>query len=236
VTTPDDERSGEEPTVLYTVIDRVAHIRMNRPRALNAINRSLHDGIMDGLERAGRDDNVVVVVISGAGKAFSAGGDLKESASGVAIAVPLELAHAIWDFPKPVIAAVHGFCLGHSFQMAAVCDLTIATQSAKFGEVQINHGASPPILITPYVVGIKHAKEILLLGEIFDADWALRAGVVNRVVPDDQLDAEVEKITARLTSLSPAALAKNKQLTNAAYLETRLIAGVDISRRAPAAE
>lgn len=223
----------EEPTLLYSVSDRVAYLRMNRPKVHNAINRSLHDGIMDGLEAAAKDDEVVSIVISGVGKSFSAGGDLKESALGNGIAVPIDLAHAIWEHPKPVIAAVHGYCLGHAFEMAAVCDLTVAAQSTAFGEVQIGNGASPPILITPHVVSIKHAKEILLLGEIFDADYAYRVGLVNRVVPDDKLDAEVAKITSRLAELAPAALAKNKRLTNDIFIATQITEGTVIPRTSP---
>jgi enoyl-CoA hydratase/carnithine racemase len=225
----------DEPAAVYTVVDRVAYLRMNRPRVLNAINRALHDAIMDGLQQAGDDDDVAAVVLSGNGKAFSAGGDLKESAEGNGIAVPIDIAHAIWDLPKPVIASVHGYCLGHAFEIAAVCDLIVAAQSATFGEVQINHGGSPPILITPHVVGLMHAKEILLLGEIFDADWAFRVGLVNRVVPDDQLDAEVARITTRLSSLDPRALAKNKRLVNATFVEAGLVEGMHIPRTPPPA-
>ena len=197
------------------MVDRVAYVRMNRPRVLNAINRALHDGIMDGLRQAG-GMTTSRRRISGNGKSFSAGGDLKESAAwATASRYRSRSPTRSGITPKPVIAAVHGYCLGHAFEIAAVCDLTVAAQSATFGEVQINHGGSPPILITPQSVGIQHAKEILLLGEVFDADFAFRVGLVNRVVPDDQLDAEVAKITS---PVEPASTPARWRRTNASSM------------------
>lgn len=84
-----------------------------------------------------------------------------------------------------MIAAVHGYRLGQACEVAAVCDLTVAARSARFGEVEINYGWGPPIPVTPFAAGLKQAKEILLLGEVFDADRALQIGLVNRVVEDD---------------------------------------------------
>ena len=206
----------DEP-VLYRCDNGVAEVTLNRPRALNAINGAVHYGLLRALEQAAADDAVRSVVIRGSGRAFSAGGDLKAVAAGEDVGHPKRLGQAIWDLPKPVIAAVHGYCLGQAFEVAAVCDLTIAAASAVFGEVEINHGWGPPLPITPFALGLKQAKEVLLLGDMITAEVALRMGIVNRVVADEDLDAEVAKITARIAGLKPEAVAGNKRLVNSRY-------------------
>ena len=206
----------DEP-VLYRCENGVAEVTLNRPRALNAINGAVHYGLLRALEQAAADDAVRSVVIRGSGRAFSAGGDLKAVAAGEDVGHPKRLGQAIWDLPKPVIAAVHGYCLGQAFEVAAVCDLTIAAASAVFGEVEINHGWGPPLPITPFALGLKQAKEVLLLGDMITAEVALRMGIVNRVVADEDLDAEVAKITARIAGLKPEAVAGNKRLVNSRY-------------------
>jgi enoyl-CoA hydratase len=206
----------DEP-VLYRCENGVAEVTLNRPRALNAINGAVHYGLLRALEQAAADDAVRSVVIRGSGRAFSAGGDLKAVAAGEDVGHPKRLGQAIWDLSKPVIAAVHGYCLGQAFEVAAVCDLTIAAASAVFGEVEINHGWGPPLPITPFALGLKQAKEVLLLGDMITAEVALRMGIVNRVVADEDLDAEVAKITARIAGLKPEAVAGNKRLVNSRY-------------------
>lgn len=206
----------DEP-VLYRSENGVAEVTLNRPRALNAINGAVHYGLLRALEQAAADDTVRSVVIRGSGRAFSAGGDLKAVAAGEDVGHPKRLGQAIWDLPKPVIAAVHGYCLGQACEVAAVCDLTIAAASAVFGEVEINHGWGPPLPIVPFALGLKQAKEALLLGDMISADAALRMGLVNRVVADEDLDAEVAKITARIAGLKPEAVAGNKRLVNSRY-------------------
>jgi enoyl-CoA hydratase/carnithine racemase len=203
--------------VLYTASGGLAQVTLNRPDALNAINGAVHHGILQALARAAADDTVRAVALRGSGRAFCAGGDLKAVAAGEDVGHPEALGRAIWDLPKPVIAAVHGYCLGQGYELAAVCDLTVAAQSARFGEVEINHGWGPPLPVTPFVLGIKRAKEILLLGEMIDAQLALQIGLVNRVVGDDQLDSEVASIAARVAGLKAEAVASNKRLVNEGY-------------------
>jgi enoyl-CoA hydratase/carnithine racemase len=120
---------------------------------------------------------------------------------------------------------VHGYCLGQACELAAVCDLTVATTSARFGEVEIGLGWGPPLPITPFVLGLKRAKEVLLLGEIFDAELAMQIGLVNRVVSDDGLDAEVAGITERIAGLKPEAVAANKRLINSRYERAGFVPG-----------
>jgi enoyl-CoA hydratase/carnithine racemase len=203
--------------VLYRADGPVARITLNRPGALNAINGQVHRGVLAALARAEADGGVRVVVLGGNGRAFSAGGDLKAVAAGQEMGHPSALGQAIWDLAKPVVAAVHGYCLGQACELAAACDLTLAAESAQFGEVEISHGWGPPLVITPFAVTLKRAKEILLLGEVFGARLALDIGLVNRVVPDTALEAEVGKVASRLAGLAPAAVAGNKRLVNRIY-------------------
>ncbi len=211
--------------VLYRPAEGWAEITLNRPKVLNAINGAVHHGILEGLERAAGDDAIRAVVIRGNGRAFSAGGDLKAVAAGEDVGHPVVLGQAIWNLAKPVIAAVHGYCLGQACEVAAVCDITVAASSTTFGEVEINHGWGPPLPITPFVLGLKRAKEVLLLGEMFDAELAVAIGLVNRVVDDDGLDAEVARIAGRIAALKPAAVAANKRLVNDRYERAGFLPG-----------
>lgn len=213
----DDSSALEGGAVRYRAAGGVAEIMLNRPEVLNAINGAMHHGILAALDRAAGDDAIRAVVIRGSGRAFSAGGDLKAVAAGEDVGHPVALGRAIWNLPKPVIAAVHGYCLGQACELAAVCDLTVAAETARFGEVEINHGWGPPLPITPFVLGLKRAKEILLLGELMDAGLAMQIGLVNRVVPENELDAEVNRIASRIAGLKAEAVAANKQLINRRY-------------------
>jgi enoyl-CoA hydratase len=207
----------EGGAVLYRPAGSLGEITLNRPEKLNAINGAMHRGILAALERAAGDDAIRAVVIRGNGRAFSAGGDLKAAAAGEDVGHPVVLGQAIWNLAKPVIAAVHGYCLGQACEVAGVCDLTVAARSTTFGEVEINHGWGPPLPITPFVLGLKRAKEILLLGEMLDAQTAMMIGLVNRVVDDDGLDAEVARTADRIAGLKPEAVAGNKRLVNSRY-------------------
>lgn len=213
----------EGGVVRYRSADGMAEVMLNRPEVLNAINGAMHRGILAALERAAADDAVRAVVLRGSGRAFSAGGDLKAVAAGEDVGHPVTLGRAIWNLTKPVIAAVHGYCLGQACELAAICDLTVAGRSATFGEVEINHGWGPPLPITPFVLGLKRAKEVLLLGQMFDAELAVQIGLVNRVVDDAGLDAEVARMVGRIAGLKPEAVAGNKRLVNSRYEEAGFV-------------
>jgi enoyl-CoA hydratase len=217
--------SLEGGAVRYRVAGAMAEIVLNRPEVLNAINGAMHRGVLAALDRAAGDDAIRAVVLRGSGRAFSAGGDLKAVAAGEDVGHPAALGQAIWNLSKPVIAAVHGYCLGQACELAAVCDLTVATTTAKFGEVEINYGWGPPLPITPFALGLKRAKEVLLLGEIFDAELAMQIGLVNRVVSDAGLDAEVAGIADRIAGLKPEAVAANKKLVNSRYEQAGFVPG-----------
>jgi len=215
-----------EPVVQYASDGPVAWITLNRPHALNAINGQVHQSLLSALARADADGGIRAVVLRGNGRAFSAGGDLKAVAAAEEMGHPSALGAAIWDLAKPVVAAVHGYCLGQACELAAVCDLTLAAEGAQFGEVEINHGWGPPLAITPYTLTLKRAKEILLLGETFSAQLAMEIGLVNRVVPDDALTAEADRVARRLAALEPVAVAGNKRLVNQVYEEAGFLRDV----------
>ncbi|MDA0364396.1 MAG: enoyl-CoA hydratase/isomerase family protein [Chloroflexi bacterium] len=219
--TPDgfEVPAPSENDVLYEARDGIAWITLNRPLVLNAVDWSLTLHFGRAVERAATDGDVRVVIIRGAGRAFSAGGDLQSSPRPEGLEIPgmPEIMRRVWQMPKPVIAAVRGHAVGQGCEIAGMCDLTIAAEDAKFGEIQVRHGFGPPLLITPFTVGLKAAKELLLLGEIVEAPEALRMGLVNRVVPGDQLDDAAETMARRLASLPATAVALNKLLVNRVY-------------------
>ena len=214
--------------VLYEANAGVARITLNRPIVLNAINKNVNRLLDVALGRAETDEDVRAVILAGAGRSFSAGGDLWSSLYPDDDPAPnaIDLQLRIWSFPKPVIAAVRGHAVGQGFELAGVCDLTIAAESAHLGEIQIRHGFGIPMLITPYITGQKQAKEILLLGEMVTAEDALRMGMVNRVVPDDDLDEAANEMAHKLAALPPAVVRLNKRLINLVYEQMGLIEAV----------
>ena len=214
--------------VLYEATDGVARIVLNRPLVLNAINRNLMRLLDAALDQAQADDDVRAVILTGAGRAFSAGGDLWASLYPDDEPAPdsLDVLMRIWSFPKPVIAAVRGHAVGQGCELAGVCDFTIASEDARFGEIQIRHGFGIPVLITPFLTTQKLAKEVLLLGEVIPADDALRMGLVNRVVPEEQLEQAANEMAQKLASLPPSVVRLNKRLVNMVYEQMGLIDAV----------
>jgi enoyl-CoA hydratase/carnithine racemase len=211
------------PSLDDVLLDRregYAIVTLNRPVVLNAINWSILRRLKWALDEAEADDAVKAIILTGAGRAFCAGGDLQSRPpeDGQPNPRAMDIYMKIWSMPKPVIAAVRGYAVGQGVELAGVCDLTVAGESAQFGEIQIRHGFGPPVLITPYTTaGHKQAKELLLLGEQYDAREAQRLGLVNRVVPDDEVLAEAERIAVKLASLSQRTVRQNKVLVNRAY-------------------
>jgi enoyl-CoA hydratase len=138
-------------------------------------------------------------------------------------AAAIDTGLAIWNCRKPIIAAVQGYCLGQGAEIAAICDLTIAADDARFGEVQINLGSGPPIFAAPSTMGIKQVKEYMLTGDQFSAQRALEMGLVNRVVPRDRLMDEALLVARRIASLPPQGVQGVKKLINDAYERTGFI-------------
>ena len=205
--------------VLFETRDGYAVITLNRPVVLNAINWSICRRLLVALDQAERDDDVRVVILTGAGRAFSAGGDIQSTAPPDDDPTPtgMEINQRIWRMPKPVIAAVRGYAVGQGCELAGICDFTVAAEDAVFGELQIRHGFGPPVLITPFLVGLKQAKEILMLGERIGAADALRLGLVNRVVAGEELMATCEEMARKLIALPQGTVRSNKLLVNRVY-------------------
>ena len=222
---PVDDESGGNPVLYEKREGGIAVITLHRPGVLNAMNSALSQALMAALTDADADDDVRAVILRGAGRAFSAGGDITESSrrvlandSGAEQGAPGGGAHLkVWEMGKPVIAAVHGFAIGLAFELAGICDFTVLAEDAKVGEIQIRHGYGPPILMTPYVVTLKRAKEILLLGDMVDAKDALTMGLVNRVVPAEGVMDEAMSLARRIAALPAATVRMNKKLINRSY-------------------
>ncbi len=217
MTSPQIEIPPPSPNdVLYEPRDGFAVITLNRPVVLNAINWSILRRLSAALDQAEADDAIKVIILTGAGRAFSAGGDIQSTPPEDDEPIPggMEICLRIWRMPKPVIAAVRGYAVGQGHELAAICDFTIAAEDAVFGELQIRHGFGPPTLVTPFLVGPKQAKEILMLGERISAAEALRLGLVNRVVAGEELMTAAEEMARKLIALPEGTVRANKLLVN----------------------
>jgi 2-ketocyclohexanecarboxyl-CoA hydrolase len=223
--------------ILYEVRDGVAHITLNRPRVYNAFRGQTCEELIVAFQDAGLDRSVGVVVLGGAGdKAFCTGGD-QSSHTGQydgrgTIGLPIEDMHAaIRDIPKPVIARVHGFAIGGGNVLVTLCDLAIASDKAVFGQVGPKVGSVDPGFGTAYlarVVGEKKAREMWFLCKRYTAQEALAMGLVNAVVPAEELDAEVDRWCAELVQRSPTAIAIAKRSMNADSENIRGIASLGL--------
>jgi len=199
---------------------RVAIITINRPDKRNALNIKTREEGAALLDQLRDDDSIGVVVFTGAGdKAFVAGADIGEFAGRTAITqrdvmTSRSLFTAIDTFPKPVIAMINGYCLGGGCELALACDIRIASQNASFGQPEINLGIIPGGGGTQRLtrlVGEGKAMELVLTGEIIDANTAFAIGLVNHVVPADQLQTKTLEIATRIAEKSPIALQLAKE-------------------------
>jgi 2-ketocyclohexanecarboxyl-CoA hydrolase len=210
--------------IILQIVNRVATITINRQKVMNAMRAQTVDELVDAISTAGWDRGVGVIVLTGAGdKAFCTGGD-QSAHSGQyggrgSIGMQIEaLQSAIRDVPKPVIARVHGYAIGGGNVLATICDLTIASESSTFGQVGPRVGSVDPGFGTAYlarIVGEKKAREIWYLCKRYPAREAQAMGLVNAVVSDAELDAEVANWCARILEHSPSAIAIAKRSFNA---------------------
>lgn len=211
--------------------DRIARITINRPDKLNALNIRTRQEMAEALDELRADDAIRVVVITGAGeKAFVAGADINEFAGRTAVQQRAVMkAKSIFtaaeEFPKPLIAMINGFCLGGGCELALACDIRLAGEKARFGQPEINLGIIPGGGGTQRLtrlIGEGRAMQMILSGEMIDAQTALRFGLVNEVHPVDQLEARTMELAARIAEKSPIALAMAKTaVKNAARMTLR---------------
>ncbi|MDH2237145.1 enoyl-CoA hydratase-related protein [Pigmentiphaga sp. GD03639] len=226
---------GEYSDIIYRQDDGVATITINRPGKYNAFRGKTCDEMIDAFNRAGWDRSVGVIVLTGTGdKAFCTGGDQSAHDGGYdgrgMIGLPVEeLQGLIREVPKPVIARVNGYAIGGGNVLVTCCDLAIASETAIFGQVGPKVGSVDPGFGTALlgrVVGEKRAREIWFLCRRYQAAQALEMGLVNAVVPADQLDAEVKRWCDEILALSPTAISIAKRSFNADSDSIRGIGGL----------
>jgi enoyl-CoA hydratase len=213
-------------TILYEVIDAVARITLNRPERANALNQAMLTEIGQALDEAEGNAAARAIVVHGAGAAFSSGFDLKEQMerrpTGVAQWQPIlrkdfDTVMRFWHCPKPTIAAVRGPCLAGACELALACDLTIAAEDAFFGEPELKFGAGIVVMILPWIVGPKIAKEIILTGaDRIGAQRAYEIGMINRIVPAEDLDETALRLARHIAAIDPALVKDTKRALNRA--------------------
>ena len=223
-------------------IDGIAWITIDRPKKLNALSTALMGELSAALTAADNNSLVKVVVLQGTEKAFSVGYDIAEEVElgaataeqwHAALTVNVGLTMQVWGLSKPVIGAVSGWSLAGGCELAMACDMLIATEDAQFGEPEIRFGSGPVTLLMPFVLGQKKTNELLYTGDVIDAQTALSLGLVNQVVPVDQLTLAVEKL-ARKVALAPLPVLRfTKMALTRAYeamgLRDAVKANVDIA-------
>jgi enoyl-CoA hydratase/carnithine racemase len=206
--------------VLYEVDERVAVLTLNRPEALNAVNSALADAVGGYLEEAAADPGVRVIVVTGAGRAFSAGADLKEIAAGRGVG---PTAHPEWGFAglaqhwvgKPVIAAVNGYAMGGGTEIALACDLVVASEEAAFGLPEVKRGllaAAGGVVRLQRQIPIKLALQMALTGDPVPAAVARDWGLVNDVVPGGQVLPRALELARRIAENAPLSVQYSKKV------------------------
>ena len=230
--------------IRYETHDLVGIITMNRPGKLNALNQSLLGALADAFRRADEDPSTSVVILRAEGRSFCAGYDIgavdpsrnnwRHDALRWHGHLTPQLAFEMmpWYMRKPVVASVQGHAVGGGCELAMYCDLTIAADNAMFGEPEVRFSNTGPGIVMPWIIGYKRARELLYFGDIIDAETALRYGMINKVVPLEQLQEQTLKYARRMTLISPEALAATKLSINrgadVAGFRNAMQAGLDV--------
>ena len=217
---------GEYSNIVYERRGAGAWIRLNRPEALNALSFGLARELGDALAKARGDDAVRALVLTGTGRAFCAGADLKEVAEMQARAKPgdpdfMDVVTVLFGdlraFPKPVVAAVNGLALAGGMELVMACDLVFAAESARIGDAHANFGVFPGAggaAVMPRRIGLNRAKWLLFTGEHLSAREMMDMGLVNRVTADAELESAVDAFVGKLAQKSPAVLRRMKEVAN----------------------
>lgn len=221
------------PLVIYSREGPLAWLKLNRPDKLNAVSKAMISELNAALDRAEADDKVRVILVEGAGRAFSAGFDLDMGVGDeLADASPervreimrrelrndFDLIMRFWDSPKVTIAAVHGYCLGSAMEIALACDLTLASDDCRFGAPEVQFGSGIVALLLPWICGPKRTKELLLTGtDKVTAQQAADWGLVNRVVEADQLQESARQLALSIAQNDLLAVRLTKQAINRGF-------------------
>jgi len=214
-------------SITYEVDGAIVRIGINRPRTVNAIDRTMKKELLAAFRQAATECEASVVVLFGHGKNFSSGVDMKDMAYNGWEHTPdgwgghfdemIAISRAMWDLDIPVLSSVKGYALGAGCDVAVMADFVLAAQSARFGAPEIMMGAFAPTLIVPWLASMKKAREILMLGVEIGADEARDMGLVNRVFPDEDMDAQVELWAAHICNIPKPALRMSKKVINKQY-------------------
>jgi enoyl-CoA hydratase len=231
------EPREDGPVLLIEDLGPVRRLTLNRPASLNALTAELMEALESAFDAAAGDDDVRVVVLRGAGRAFCAGYDLNQDAEeGTKDAAEwqrelgrdTERLLRILELPKPVIASVHSYCLAGGTDLMLACDLAVASDDAVFGYVDIRFGSGVVSMFLPWVVGVRAAKELILTGEDrIPAAEALRIGLVNRVVPRDELDDATMALADEIAKNEPFVVRTMKASINRVWQNAGLRDALD---------
>ena len=224
-------------TLLITKQDGYVIIQFNRPDVLNALNIKLMEELVNALESFEHDDEVRAIIITGNEKAFAAGADIKEMSDATAMDMLIRDQFARWDrirkIKKPLIAAVSGFALGGGCELSMSCDIIIASETAKFGQPEINIGVMPGAGGTQRLtraVGKYKSMEMVLTGKMISADEAMRWGLVNKVVPLEYYLEEAKSLAKDIASKPPVAVRLAKEAVLKSF-DTTIEGGLEFERK-----
>lgn len=217
-------------------------IVFNRPDVYNAFDLGQWREVTSALQEAENDAEVRAVALRGAGQSFSAGYDLKAAIDHLAdaspnmwrdyIAIGNETCWTVWNLKKPVIAAVEGYCLGGAFELAMACDFVIASQDAVFGEPEVRLSDAPPFLISPWVMGMRQTKDLLLTGDLIPAEKAMAFGILTSLCPREELDEQVRRLARKLAGFAVETWHLNKAAINRNYELMGFHAAIDMGAEA----
>lgn len=239
----------EQNVVETKIEDGIGWITLNRPRKLNALSAEVVAAAHEAVTTMEKDDAVKVIVLRGAGGNFSVGYDIAQEVEmglsrpedwHAALTNNVGLSMAVFSCTKPTIGAVDGWCLAGACELAMACDMIIATDRAKFGEPEIRFGSGPVTLLMPFILGQKKTMELLLTGDTIGAKEALDAGLVNRVVPSEDLETSVERLAQKIALTPLVVLRLTKTALVRAYeamgLRNAVNVNLDIAATLNAAE
>jgi enoyl-CoA hydratase/carnithine racemase len=216
------------PLVLFEKRERVAMITLNRPEKLNALNQSLYEELEAAMKIANDDYDVRALVLTGAGRCFSTGADIAGGGMEGGVSERWKAYQSLdqrqfslWDVNKPIVGAVHGYCLGRGLELALWCDIVVASEDARLGQPEVRQGSFVSSIV-PWLIGIQRSKLFMLTGDQIDAREAERIGLVARVVPSGQALSEAFKLAQCLTHIPPITAQSIKQWINGIYKQMGL--------------